>query len=458
MRISEPTFAGIVQGNTNYVGKTANAKEINGTGQNFFLGRRSSKGKGKSSSSSSDCIPLYPTPSPTKSSSSSSKGMGRRRGSNSSSSKGTMDRNGNRGSSSKGSSTPAPSFFCSDVPSMAPSTPGSVVINEIMKNPVSPVSDDNGEWLELFNPGDQDVDINGWTLRDNGSDSHVVNNGGPLILPAGGYLVLGSNGNTALNGGVTLDYDYGNFFNLGNNDDDEIILEDLDGVIVDSVSYANGGAFPDPEGASLSLIDPLADNDDGSSWCTTVSNPQTQYGATNNYGTPGAANACPEPLPANGMVVISEIMNNPAVIADADGEWFELCNPGTAAVNINGWVIADRAGDVTINNNADLIIPAGGCLVLGRNADTATNGGVPVDYEYGNIFLNNSGGDSITISDGLGNVVDTVDYTSFTAAGGTSFILDDLTSDNTLSSNWCLSTSACCGGSLGTPGAPNDAC
>jgi hypothetical protein len=65
-----------------------------------------------------------------------------------------------------------------------------VLINEIMQNP-SAVSDGNGEWFEVHNPSAGPVDIDGWTIRDNDFDSHVISNGGPLNVPAGGFLVLG---------------------------------------------------------------------------------------------------------------------------------------------------------------------------------------------------------------------------------------------------------------------------
>ena len=63
--------------------------------------------------------------------------------------------------------------------------PGDVVINEIMQNPAA-VGDDVGEWFELYNLTATGIDINGWTVRDNDIDSHVINNSGPLVIPAGG--------------------------------------------------------------------------------------------------------------------------------------------------------------------------------------------------------------------------------------------------------------------------------
>lgn len=83
--------------------------------------------------------------------------------------------------------------------------PGDIVINEIIQNPDA-VTDANGEWFELVNTTGSDIDIEGWTIQDNDTDSHVINNGGPLLVPAGGYLVLGINDDSGTNGGVTVDY------------------------------------------------------------------------------------------------------------------------------------------------------------------------------------------------------------------------------------------------------------
>jgi hypothetical protein len=112
-----------------------------------------------------------------------------------------------------------------------------IVIHEIMQNPAA-VSDANGEWFELYNVGDEDVDINGWRIGDNGNDNHVIDNGGSLIVPARGYLVLGKNGDQEENGGVSVDYEYADF--TLSNGDDEIIVLDGDSLEVDRVEFDGG--------------------------------------------------------------------------------------------------------------------------------------------------------------------------------------------------------------------------
>ena len=108
-----------------------------------------------------------------------------------------------------------------------------IVINEIMQNP-SAVSDSNGEWFELTNITANDIDINGWTIQDNDSDFHIIDNGGSLIVPAGGFLVLGNNSDSATNGGVTVDYQYSSNFFLANGAD-ELVLIDNQGNEIDRV-------------------------------------------------------------------------------------------------------------------------------------------------------------------------------------------------------------------------------
>ncbi len=159
-----------------------------------------------------------------------------------------------------------------------------IVINEIMQNP-SQVSDNNGEWFEIFNNDTQDVDINGWTIKDDGSDSHVIDNGGPLILAPGDYMVLGINADTSTNGGVIVDYVYSNF--TLSNGADEVVLIYSDGTTeVDRVNYDGGTTFPDPTGKSMELKNPDLDNNVGSNW----SEAQSPYGK-GDLGTPGGQNS-----------------------------------------------------------------------------------------------------------------------------------------------------------------------
>ncbi|MCH8010807.1 MAG: VCBS repeat-containing protein [Candidatus Marinimicrobia bacterium] len=163
----------------------------------------------------------------------------------------------------------------------APSA-GEIVINEIMQNPDA-VSDTNGEWFEIYNADTTAINLCGWTIKDLGTDNHVITCEEPLYIEPEEYFVLGRNDDIALNGGVEVDYKYSSFILA--NGDDEIILLDETGAEVDRVEYDGGPVFPDPTGASMALLDPESDNSIGSNWTVSA----TPYGA-GDLGTPGLPN------------------------------------------------------------------------------------------------------------------------------------------------------------------------
>lgn len=161
-----------------------------------------------------------------------------------------------------------------------PAGPVVIIVSEFMADP-SAALDTNGEWLELFNPGSAPVNINGWTLKDSGSDSHPIAASGPLNVPAKGYLVLGRSSDKGLNGGVTVGYVYSNFFL--SNTEDEIMLLDEKGKTVDSFTYSKSNGFDIAAGASLSVKSPNADKNQASNWCLET---QVWAGSSGDKGSP----------------------------------------------------------------------------------------------------------------------------------------------------------------------------
>ena len=327
-----------------------------------------------------------------------------------------------------------------------------MVINEIMQNPAA-VADTAGEWFEVYNATSQAIDLNGWTIADAGTDNHHIQtpNGEPLWLPAGGYLVLGRNADASANGGVSIAYRYAGF-TLGNTDD-EIILLDGAGTEIDRVAYDGGPAFPNPDGAAMQLIRPDLDNALGANWRIA---PDPWPGSAGDRGSPGAANpvilptstatvtrtptptasptatpltptetpsptstATPTPTAAtptrdaighaeHGATRRCRHQRDPAesrAVADTAGEWFEVYNATSQAIDLNGWTIADAGTDrhrIQTPNGEPLWLPAGAYLVLGRNADSDANGGVAIAYRYAGFTLGNAD-DEIILLDGAGN-------------------------------------------------------
>ena len=158
--------------------------------------------------------------------------------------------------------------------------PGEVIISEIMQDPKA-VTDANGEWFEVYNPKVTAVNLKGCTISDAGSETHLISSN--LIVPAGGYAVLGRQGDFATNGGYIPNYIY-NGFTLGNTDD-EIIITCCD-QIIDRVDYTGTKPWPDPTGASMILNNPDLDNNDGTNWCESSI---TTFDA-GDFGTPGTMN------------------------------------------------------------------------------------------------------------------------------------------------------------------------
>jgi hypothetical protein len=156
-----------------------------------------------------------------------------------------------------------------------------VVINEIMNNPAV-VSDAAGEWFEVVNTSSNSVDLYQWTITDEASNNHVINE--HLVLAPGQYKVLGRTIDAGSNGGVSVSYAYGSSISLGNGADGLVLLNE-NGVEQDRVMWDGGPLFPDPTGASMYLIDPMLENSIGSNWAVS-----TMAFGLGDLGTPGLAN------------------------------------------------------------------------------------------------------------------------------------------------------------------------
>lgn len=181
--------------------------------------------------------------------------------------------------------------LCSAQCSTGPA-PGDLVITEIMNNPSS-VADNQGEWFELKNVSSSSIDLSGLVIRHQGitvDPNAMVTINQSVVIPAGGYVVLGLNGNTATNGGINVDYVYPSNVNLSNTSD-YLAIEDGLGTIIDEVSYDSASGL-NPNGKSRNL-DPSflndIDNDDDTHFCEATST----MGA-GDKGTPAGSNdPCP---------------------------------------------------------------------------------------------------------------------------------------------------------------------
>lgn len=166
-----------------------------------------------------------------------------------------------------------------------------------------------------------------------------------------------------------------------------------------------------------------------------------------------------------GELVITEFMADPSFgVPNYESEWFEVHNASTSNLNLRDLVI-ESTGDPGFTVDRDLIVPAGAFVVFGVNEDTASNGNVPVDFEYDYAFTSGIGevallraADSLTlVYDGV-----TIDDVTWNNAGDWDVAqnqghhvngpFDDNAWANDLARNWCRFVGTNAQGWGGTPG------
>jgi cysteine-rich repeat protein len=148
---------------------------------------------------------------------------------------------------------------------------GDLVITELLTDPTA-VDDALGEWVELYNPGNDDVELYGLELG-------AARLAEPLVLPAGGLAVIGASADPALNGGADVDRAWTGALSLG--DAAGSLSVGYAGLTLDTITWADLAA----PGSALAL-DPGAW--DAEAWCASTP-------------TPGQVNAaCPVPACGDG--------------------------------------------------------------------------------------------------------------------------------------------------------------
>ena len=107
------------------------------------------------------------------------------------------------------------------------------MINEIMAANVSTIVDPDfgafADWIEIFNPGEEAVDLGGYTLTDDIRNPVKWSVSSGSLVPAGGYLLFWPDGR-----------DSGRHSNFRlSRDGEEVALYDSDGLLVDMVRFGD---------------------------------------------------------------------------------------------------------------------------------------------------------------------------------------------------------------------------
>lgn len=411
----------------------------------------------------------------------------------------------------------------------AVSETGDLVITEVMGDPGA-VEDYQGEWFEVYNPGSSAIDLQGWTIRGGsdeeshrieesvevGAESriwmatsddpagdgsltpdYVYSNVGlantgdsiQLVDPDGDvadhiYWELGAlleGASRKLGGAVSKTASANNQYeNLCPSLDPENVYGEGD---VGTPGEPNGECNAAPCSA-YQCQRPTAFCDDGeavhptkeSASCekTRFNNPRCDFGVEKVNCTDsqlcvsGFCEDLPtgDAQPAEGELVITEIMGNPSEVNDTKGEWIEIYNPTGSEKSLFSVVLADSESgnlkdEYTVENQSARV-PSEGYMVLAREPDSSQNGGVEDAFNYDGSHLKNSpdSGMTLRLVRQDGTVVDEAPYLEPTEGAAQQLSSGSLdASANDDEANWCDATSSYGSGSdKGTPGAENEAC
>lgn len=181
----------------------------------------------------------------------------------------------------------------SPTPPLIPPLVGEIIINEIMPDPFA-VYDDKGEWFEIYNKADHQINLIGCIIKDNGSNLHIIDNN--LIIDFNSYAVLARNSTSTENGGVNVDYEYSSFI-LDNSEDEIIII--CNNLEIDRVEYNSEWTIK--AGKSMILSDFDSDNNIADNWCLS-----TSFYGDGDLGTPGIANDLCEYSPVCGNNILDD--------------------------------------------------------------------------------------------------------------------------------------------------------
>ncbi len=332
------------------------------------------------------------------------------------------------------------------IPTAAMQNVPNIVINEIMYNPKRGCGN---EFIEIINAETYPVDISGFAFT-NGIQYQFPKN---KIMQPGEILVLAQD--SVL---FTLKYGFspfGDFSSSLSNDGERLQLSGPYNVIADSLTYNDRRPWdeaPDGVGPSLELLDTSLDNNDPISW----------FRSKDDCGTPGQPNSriC-SGNPA--AVVINEINYNSASGVEA-GDWVELHNTSSTAVDLSNWEFFDGTNEYLLP--VGTIIAPEDFLVLAQN-DTLFSAVFPhltdnVDYVGNFLFSLSGGGERVTLFDDNNCLTDYVNYDddlpwdTIPDGNGPALSLIDPLFDNDNYNSWESSSNI--NSAYGTPGRANEPC
>ena len=123
-----------------------------------------------------------------------------------------------------------------------------------------------------------------------------------------------------------------------------------------------------------------------------------------------------------GQIRITELMPNPAKVSDTRGEWFEVYNTLGTSVDLQGLVVSSKGTGSAVESfrvHASARIDAGGLFLFGRTPASSENGGMDIDWAWGNAISLGNTRDFLALAAPDGTTLAKVSWTSST--GGVSW-------------------------------------
>ena len=296
------------------------------------------------------------------------------------------------------------------------SVQGEIIISEIAWAGTKAYFGD--EWIELYNPGAQTIQLDGWILT-NESGSFYISFDSSDSIGSGNFFLIEHGSGNATSEPEQKTYTSGS---LLSDNGEAIYLLAPDRSVVDTAN-ASGGAWPAGGGTNSSSMERVVKSgvvepDGKFAWITNVGTVRNGQDAAGNdiYGTPGQTNwafsvsptqtPAPTKTPAPTApltIVISEVAWA-GTQSSSDDEWIELYNPGSQDVNLTGWNLRSSDGSPNIQSEFDgIILGSGEYLLLERTDDDPTD--VDADVIYSGSLSNS--GEILRLYDSNGYLVDT---------------------------------------------------
>lgn len=193
------------------------------------------------------------------------------------------------------------------------------IFSEALPNPEG--SDSTEEWIELYNPYGETLNLNGLYLDDmeGGSDSYELSGS----LSAESYLLVNIE-----DSGITL-----------NNDGDHVRLLGVDSEVLWDISYSDS-----EEGMSYAAFDDSYEwTDEATPGYENARSSSQSAEETEENANETASETNYQDGDLSDEVAITEVFPNPEG-SDIEEEWIEITNLSNSTINLGNWTLDDGEG------------------------------------------------------------------------------------------------------------------